>query len=88
MADIDRIKIPNDSTVYNIKDVTARNGLNGKQDVIDNNHKLSADLVDDTNATHKFATATQLSQIQTNANDILTLQQQRGAVNTALEEVL
>lgn len=88
MADIDRIKIPNDSTVYNIKDTTARSGLSGKQNIIDSSHKLSADLVDDTSSTNKFATAAQLSQIATNTNDILTLQQQMGAVNTALEEVL
>lgn len=88
MADIDRIKIPNDSTVYNIKDTTARSELSGKQNTIDSSHKLSADLVDDTSSTNKFATAAQLSQIAINTNDISTLQQQMGAVNTALEEVL
>lgn len=88
MADIDRIKIPNDSTVYNIKDATARSELSGKQNTIDSSHKLSADLVDDTSSTNKFATVAQLSQIATNTNDISTLQQQMGAVNTALEEVL
>lgn len=31
--------------------------LAGKQNVIDATHKLSADLVDDTNSTHKFVTA-------------------------------
>ena len=41
-----------------------------KQDVIDSSHKLSSDLVDDTNATNKFATASQLSQIATNQSDI------------------
>ncbi len=30
--------------------------LSGKQDVIDSSHKLSADLVDDANSTHKFVT--------------------------------
>ena len=45
--------------------------LNGKQDEIDSNNKLSADLVDDTNTTKKFATAAQLDQINTNKNNIL-----------------
>ena len=40
------------------------------QTIIDNNNKLSADLVDDTNNTHKFATAAELEQIQTNKNNI------------------
>lgn len=31
--------------------------LSGKQDTIDSSHKLSADLVDDTNATNKFVSA-------------------------------
>ena len=33
--------------------------LSGKQDVIDSSHKLSADLVDDTNTTNKFTNATE-----------------------------
>lgn len=49
-------------------------GLDGKQATIDSSHMLSADLVDDTSATHKFATAAQLSQIQTNENNISSLQ--------------
>lgn len=49
-------------------------GLDGKQATIDANNKLSADNVDDSNTTHKFATAAQLTQIGTNENDILTLQ--------------
>lgn len=64
------------------------NLLNNKQDKIDSTHKLSADLVDDTNTTNKFATSTQLSQIATNAENITTLQQQMGDVNTILEAVL
>ena len=44
--------------------------LASKQDIIDSTHKLSADLVDDTSATNKFATAAQLSQIATNTNAI------------------
>ena len=47
--------------------------LAGYQTIIDSSHKLDADLVDDTTATHKFATAAQLSQIETNKNNILSL---------------
>lgn len=61
---------------------------NGKQDAIDSNHKLDADLVDDTNATNKFATAAQLSQIETNKNNISSIQQTIGDINTVLEGVL
>lgn len=41
-----------------------------KQNVIDSSHKLSADLVDDTSTTNKFVTASEKSQITTNANAI------------------
>lgn len=44
------------------------------QTKIDSSNKLDADLVDDTTATHKFATAAQLDQIGTNENNI-SLQQ-------------
>lgn len=58
------------------------------QTLISSTHKLSADLVDDSNATNKFATAEQLSQIATNANDISSIQQTIGNINSVLEEVL
>lgn len=58
------------------------------QAIIDAAHKLSADNVDDTNATNKFATAAQLSQIETNKNNISLLQQTIGDINSVLEEVL
>lgn len=48
--------------------------LSDKQSIIDPDHKLSADNVDDSNATNKFATAAQLSQIGTNTNNISLLQ--------------
>lgn len=48
--------------------------LDGKQATIDANNKLSSDLVDDTNKTHKFATQAQLDQIGTNENNILSIQ--------------
>ena len=35
--------------------------IEGKQDVIDTDHKLSSDLVDDTNKTHKFVSASEKS---------------------------
>ncbi len=41
-----------------------------KQDKINDNNKLFADYVDDSNAVHKFATSEQLTQIATNATDI------------------
>jgi len=47
--------------------------LAGKQDTIDSSHKISADNVDDTSATHKFATQAQLTQIETNKNNISSL---------------
>ena len=47
---------------------------NSKQNAIDSSHKLSADLVDDTSTTNKFATAAELEQIETNKNNILTLE--------------
>lgn len=52
----------------NSADVTL--ALAGKQDIIDSTHMLSADLVDDTNATHKFVTANEKAQITANANAI------------------
>ena len=45
--------------------------LSGKQDTIDSTHKLNADNVDDTNSTNKFATAAELTQIETNKTNIL-----------------
>lgn len=47
--------------------------INGKQATISSDNMLSSDLVDDTDHTHKFATASQLAQITTNANDIITI---------------
>lgn len=48
-----------------------------KQNVISSSNKLNADLVDDTNATHKFATSAQLAQIATNTDDIESIQQNK-----------
>ena len=49
------------------------------QTKIDSSNKLDADLVDDTTATHKFATAAQLAQIGINENNILSIQADLGA---------
>lgn len=62
-----------DSTHRAVSD-TEKSTWNSKQNAIDSSHKLSADLVDDTNATNKFATAEELKQIETNKNNISTLQ--------------
>ena len=45
----DATKIPTSGAVYT--------ELEGKQDVIDSNNKLSSDVVDDTNQTHLFVSA-------------------------------
>ena len=58
-----------DSTHRAVSD-TEKSTWNGKQNAIDSSHKLSADLIDDTNATNKFATAAELEQIETNKNNI------------------
>ena len=51
---------------------TNTTAIGNKQDVIDSSHKLSADLVDDSSSTNKFATAAQLAQISTNQTNILS----------------
>lgn len=58
-----------DSTHRAVSD-TEKSTWNGKQNAIDSSHKLSADLVDDTSTTNKFATAAELEQIETNKNNI------------------
>ena len=45
--------------------------LNAKQNLINSDNMLSADLVDDTSTTNKFATAAELQQIETNKTNIL-----------------
>lgn len=76
-----------DSTHRAVSDAE-KSEWNGKQDAIDSSHKLSADLVDDTGATNKFATAEELEQIETNKNNILSIQQTMGDINSVLEGVL
>ena len=60
-----------DSTHRAVSD-TEKSTWNSKQNAIDSSHKLSADLVDDTSTTNKFATAAELEQIGTNKNNIST----------------
>lgn len=47
--------------------------VSAKQNIINSNNKLSSDYVDDTNHTNKFVTASEKSQITTNANNITTI---------------
>lgn len=60
----------------------------GLQPLITALNKLSADLVDDSNATNKFVTAAEKAQIATNTSDIADIQDTIGNINTVLEEVL
>lgn len=58
-----------DSTHAAVSD-TEKSTWSSKQNAIDSSHKLSADLVDDSSSTNKFATQAQLDQIDTNKNNI------------------
>lgn len=60
------LTLQNGSTI----DVPVGDLISGLQTEITSSNKLSSDLVDDTNKTHKFATAAQLTQIATNKSDI------------------
>lgn len=56
--------------------LTEHQDITGKQDVIDASHKLSSDLVDDTNKTHKFVTAeekTTWNEKQDSISDLATI---------------
>lgn len=55
----------------------------GIQPKIDSSHKVSADNIDDTSTTNKFATAAQLAQITTNQNNISLLTIKGGGYNFA-----
>ena len=55
----------------NLRDqVDLRDALDSKQPMITPTAMVSSDLINDTNATHKFATAEQLTQIATNTSNI------------------
>lgn len=78
------LTLENGNTVeFSVADLVA-----GLQSEITAQNKLSADLVDDTTAVNKFATAAQLSQIATNTTNIAAIQQTIGDINSVLEEVL
>ena len=65
-----------------------RTELNTKQDTIDSNHKLSSDLVDDTNATNLFVTSTEKSTWtgkQDAINDLEAIRSGAAAGATALQ---
>jgi len=47
--------------------------ISGLQTEITSNNKLASDLVDDTNQSHKFVSASEKAQITTNASDIVDL---------------
>lgn len=53
---------------------TEKSEWNGKQDAINSSHKLSADFIDDTGATNKFATDEELEQIELNKNNISSIE--------------
>ena len=77
-----------DSTHRAVSD-TEKSTWNSKQNAIDSSHKLSADLVDDTSTTNKFATAAELEQIETNKNNILSAQNQINYnTNTGVKNLL
>ena len=63
MSVIDGTGTDADKTTITLKSGTSatvlksHQSLSSKQDVIDSSHKLSADLVDDTNSTHKFVSS-------------------------------
>lgn len=80
--------VPTQSSTNPVKSGGVYAALDDKQDIINIQHKLSSDLVDDTNSTNKFATAAQLAQIATNKTDIASIQQTIGNINTVLEGVL
>ncbi|MGN0615181.1 hypothetical protein [Ruminococcus flavefaciens] len=77
---LDPAYINYDSTHRAVSD-TEKSTWNSKQNAIDSSHKLSADLVDDTSTTNKFATAAELEQIETNKNNISSAQAQAN-INT------
>lgn len=77
---LDPAYINYDSTHRAVSD-TEKSTWNDKQNAIDSSHKLSADLVDDTSTTNKFATAAELEQIATNEANILTVADQTTQYN-------
>lgn len=66
-------KLPNSTQMGSV--VTALQTIAQKsQTPYNSDNKLPTDYADDTNQTHKFATQAQLTQIETNRTNILSLQ--------------
>ena len=61
---------PASNTLSNVSSIDSGSVVQAK---ITSSNTLSADLVDDTSTTHKFATAAQLTQIATNTSSITTI---------------
>lgn len=55
------LQITNDQLDIDLTDYATQTDLSSKQDTIDSTHKLDADLVDDTNSSNKFVSATEKS---------------------------
>lgn len=68
-----------------IQPADMNSALSTKQNLINSDNMLSADLVDDTSTTNKFATAAELQQIETNKNNISLLTPQ--IVSTDITEL-
>lgn len=68
--------------------LTQHQDITGKQDIIDDSNKLSADLVDDTSTTHKFVTAAEKSKIDEVDNKVnnSTYTADMSSVNSAISE--
>lgn len=71
--------------------------LSGKQNTIDSTHKLDADLVDDSNSTHKFMSTVDAVPTEDSTNPVSSggvydaidaINDIIGDINTVLEEVL
>lgn len=58
----------------------------GANPLITDENMLNADLVDDTTAVHKFATAEELAQIETNKNDITALDNKYDSITGGLSD--
>lgn len=75
-------KIAQKTKEYHYTKVENDAQLQGKQDVIDNNNKLSANYIEE-NETRKFVTLQEKTQITTNKASIVDLQTQIDALNAA-----
>lgn len=65
--------------------LTEHQDISGKQDIITSTNKLSSDLVDDTNRTHKFVTSTQINTWNNKQDAISDLSTIRALATSALQ---